>query len=82
MAHLQDRWYRTVPDPARPGKTKRVPTPRHGVGRRYKARLIGPDGNEISKTFADGQQKIARAWLATQEVDLAAGSFIDPAPGR
>lgn len=82
MAHLQDRWYRTVPDPARPGKTKRVPTPRHGVGRRYKARLIGPDGNEISKTFADGQQKIARAWLATQEVDLAAGSFIDPRAGK
>ncbi|MDN5915486.1 MAG: site-specific integrase [Pseudonocardia sp.] len=82
MAHLQDRWYRTVPDPKRPGKTVKVPTARHGAGRRYKARLIGPDGNEISRTFADGQQKVAKDWLAKQQVDVSAGAFIDPRAGK
>lgn len=82
MGHVQDRWYRPVPDPQKPGKMVRVPTARHGTGKRYKARLIGPDGNEISKTFDDGQRKIANEWLTKQQVDVSAGSFIDPRAGK
>jgi integrase len=82
MGHVQDRWYRVEPDPSDPRKTIRVPTNRHGSGRRYKARLIGPDGNEVSQTFADGQLKLARDWLARQQVDKALGTFVDPRAGK
>ncbi|WP_214370914.1 tyrosine-type recombinase/integrase [Pseudonocardia sp. H11422] len=82
MGHIQDRWYKVVPDPDRPGKTVRVPTAHHGMGRRYKARLIGPEGNEVSATFADGQLKLARDWLARQHVDKALGTFVDPRAGK
>lgn len=82
MGHVQDRWFTVEPDPANPRKTVRVPTPRHGLGRRYKARMIGPEGNEISRTFADGQLKIAKEWLARQQVDRALGTFVDPRAGK
>ncbi|MEU4373128.1 tyrosine-type recombinase/integrase [Pseudonocardia alni] len=82
MAHVQDRWFRTEPDPENPRKSVRVPTPRHGQGHRYRARLEGPDGNEISKSFPDGQLKIAKDWLAKQQVDRALGVFVDPRAGK
>lgn len=82
MGHVQDRWYTTRPDPANPRRSLRVPTARHGKGQRYKARLVGPDGNEVSQTFADGQLKLARDWLARQQVDKALGSFVDPRAGK
>ena len=64
MGHVQDRWYRVIRDPSDPRKVIRVPTARHGSGRRYKARIVGPEGNEVSRTFADGQLKLAKEWLA------------------
>lgn len=82
MSHVQDRWYRTEPDPNNPRKSIRIPTARHGSGRRYKARFIGPEGNEISRTFADGQLKMAKEWLSRQEVDRAMGTFVDPRAGK
>jgi integrase len=82
MGHVQDRWYRVEPDPAKPGKTIRVPTARRGSGRRYKARFVGPEGNEVSRTFADGQLRIAKEWLSQQQVDKAMGTFIDPRAGK
>lgn len=82
MGHIQDRWYRSVPDPDDPKKRLRIPTSRHGVGLRYRARLTGPDGNEVSESFADGQLKKARAWLSKQEVDVAEGNYVDPRGGK
>lgn len=41
--HIQDRWYKSVPGPD--GKTVRVKTERYGVGHRYRARYIAPDGS-------------------------------------
>lgn len=82
MGHVQDRWFTVESDPTDPRKTVRVPTPRNGSGRRYKARMIGPEGNEISRTFADGQLKIAKEWLARQQVDRALGTFVDPRAGK
>jgi integrase len=82
MAHVQDRWYRTRPDPDRPGKTIREQTARHGQGNRYKARFVGPDGNEVSRTFADGKLKAAQQWLAKQQVDTALGVYVDPRAGK
>lgn len=82
MAHVQDRWFRTRPDPDNPDKAVREQTERHGQGHRYKARFVAPDGNEVSRSFADGQLKVAKQWLAKQQVDQALGVFVDPRAGK
>jgi integrase len=71
-----------VPDPTRLGKVIREPTARHGQGQRYRARFVGPDGIEVSQGFADGQLKIAKDWLARQQVDRALGLYVDPRAGK
>lgn len=82
MAHIEDRWFRSVPDPDNPKKKRKVPTERNGVGARYRVRWLGPDGQERSKAFPDGQLKAAQAWKAQQEVDLVRGTYVDPKPAR
>jgi len=82
MAHIQDRWYKQVPDPANPKKIKRIQTSQHGTGLRYKVRWLAPDGEERSKSFPDGQLKAARDWKAQQEVDMARGTYVDPRRAR
>ncbi|MFF4821194.1 tyrosine-type recombinase/integrase [Kitasatospora sp. NPDC001309] len=78
--HIQDRWYKTETGPD--GKPHRVKTERHGTGMRYRARYIGPDGTEKSKSFADRQKRQADLWLAQIEADMARGQYIDPNAGR
>lgn len=78
MGHIQDRWYRKVPDPANPEKKVPEPTDRCGIGKRYKARVIGPNGREISESFADGQEKAAQAWINTTEAKITLGIYEDP----
>jgi integrase len=82
MGYVQDRWFRSVPDPQDPTRKVRVPTTRQGKGLRYKARLVGPDGDEISQSFPDGQLKAAKDWLARQRVDLSTGNYVDPRAGK
>ncbi|MQY34902.1 putative prophage phiRv2 integrase [Streptomyces sp. RB17] len=78
--HIQDRWYRTETGPD--GKPCRVKTERYGVGLRYRARYIGPDGTEKSKSFPDRQKRLAEQWLSQIETDMARGQYIDPQAGR
>ncbi|GAA4863349.1 tyrosine-type recombinase/integrase [Kitasatospora terrestris] len=78
--HIQDRWYKTETGPD--GKSRRVKTDRHGTGSRYRARYVGPDGSERSKSFPDRQKRQADQWLAQIEADMARGQFIDPNAGR
>lgn len=82
MAHIQDRWYKTVPNPQNPKKPKRVPTNQHGKGLRYKVRWLDPDAEERSKSFPDGQLKAARDFKSAQEVDVARGTYVDPKAGK
>lgn len=82
MAHIEDRWFNYVPDPDRPKRKKRIPTARNGVGARYRVRWLGPDGQERSKSFPDGQLRAAQAWKANQEVDLIRGTYVDPKAGE
>lgn len=82
MAHVEDRWFRYVPDPDRPKKKIRVPTERNGIGARYRVRWLGPDGLERSKSFPDSQHKAAVAWKAQQEVDLVRETYVDPKAGK
>jgi integrase len=78
--HIQDRWYKTEPVPD--GKSVKVKTDRHGSGLRYRARYIGPDGTEKSKSFPDRQKRLAEQWLANIEADMSRGQYIDPRAGK
>ncbi|WP_336318790.1 tyrosine-type recombinase/integrase [Streptomyces lavendofoliae] len=73
--HIQDRWYKTETGPD--GKPRRVKSDRHGSGMRYRARYIGPDGTEKSKSFPDRQKRLAEQWLAAIEADMSRGQYID-----
>ena len=76
--HIQDRWYKTETD----GKPKRVRTDRYGTGMRYRARYVGPDGKEKSRSFPDRQKRRAEEWLASVEADMSRGQYIDPRAAR
>ncbi|MFE2350389.1 tyrosine-type recombinase/integrase [Kitasatospora cineracea] len=78
--HIQDRWFKTEPGPD--GKPKKTKTDRHGTGMRYRARYIGPDGTEKSKSFPDRQKRRAEDWLNQIEADMARSQYIDPNAGR
>ncbi|MFP1627776.1 tyrosine-type recombinase/integrase [Streptomyces sp. 5K101] len=78
--HIQDRWYRSAPGPN--GKPVKVKTERHGVGLRYRARYVGPDGTEKSKSFPDKQKRRAETWLANIEADMSRGDYIAPEAGK
>ncbi|MCW2874406.1 site-specific integrase [Actinacidiphila oryziradicis] len=74
--HVQDRWYKTIDGPD--GKPVKVKTDRYGIGLRYRARYVGPDGTERSQSFPDRQKRQADAWLSNIEADMTRGQYIDP----
>ncbi|MEV4965651.1 tyrosine-type recombinase/integrase [Streptomyces sp. NPDC024062] len=78
--HIQDRWFVTVSGPD--GKPRKVKSDRYGLGSRYRARYVGPDGTEKSKSFPDRQKRLADQWLAQTEADMARGQYIDPRAAR
>ncbi|MFJ4501278.1 tyrosine-type recombinase/integrase [Streptomyces sp. NPDC088864] len=78
--HVQDRWYKTEINAA--GKSVRVKSERYGIGLRYRARYIGPDGTEQSKSFPDRQKTLAEKWLTRIKADMDASHFIDPKAGQ
>ncbi|WP_030691178.1 tyrosine-type recombinase/integrase [Streptomyces globisporus] len=77
---IQDRWFKTETDAN--GKTVRTKTARHGSGLRYRARYFAPDGKRKSKSFADGQKRLAEQWLSSISADVARGQYIDPNAAR
>ncbi|MEU2333963.1 site-specific integrase [Streptomyces sp. NPDC013172] len=78
--HIQDRWFKTETNAS--GKDVRVKTDRYGTGLRYRARYIGPDGTEKSKSFRDKEMRLAKQWLTQIEADMSRGHYIDPRAGR
>ncbi|MFC9753380.1 tyrosine-type recombinase/integrase [Streptomyces sp. NPDC056921] len=78
--HIQDRWFKT--EPTADGKSIRVKTDRHGLGLRYRARYVGPDGTEKSKSFPDRHKRLAENWLANVASDMSRGQYIDPRAAR
>jgi integrase len=78
--HIQDRWYKTEVGPD--GKARKVKSERYGSGARYRARYVGPDGTEKSKSFPYRQKRLADQWLAYTEADMARGQYIDPRAAR
>jgi integrase len=41
-----------------------------------------PDGTERSKSFLDGQKRLAEKWLAQLEADMSRGTYTDPKADR
>lgn len=80
MAHIEDRWYRTVHLAG--GRTGRVKTSRFGKGNRYRVRYVGPDGKEHSKSFPDRAKRTAEDFMVSVGSDILRGSYVDPAAGR
>jgi Site-specific recombinase XerD len=78
--HIQDRWYKMEAGPG--GKPVKVKTDRYGTGMRYRARYVGPDGTEKSKSFPDKQKRKAETWLANIEADMSRGDYIAPEAGK
>ncbi|MFF3270372.1 tyrosine-type recombinase/integrase [Streptomyces chrestomyceticus] len=78
--HIQDRWYKTEKDAD--GKPIRVKSTRYGIGLRYRARYVGPDGTEQSQSFPDREKKRAEKWLDRIKADMDVGQFIDPKAGQ
>lgn len=78
--HIQDRWYKVELGPD--GKPIKAKTDRFGTGMRYRARYIGPDGSEKSKSFPDKQKRRAEQWLANIEADMSRGDYIAPDAGK
>ncbi|MGX2995201.1 tyrosine-type recombinase/integrase [Streptomyces sp. JNUCC 64] len=78
--HVQDRWYKTEKNTD--GEETRTRSDRYGTGLRYRARYVGPDGTEKSKSFPDGQKRLAEKWLSAIETDMARGQYTDPRAAR
>jgi integrase len=74
MADIDDRWYQTTKGPD--GKQRRVPSARHGKGKRWAARWRDPDGKQRYRAFE--RRLDADNFLAGQRADLMRGSYIDP----
>lgn len=75
MADIDDRWYRT--DKA---TGTRVPTSRHGTGKRWDVRWRDDAGRQRHKAF--DRRADAERWLAKVTTDLASGQYVDPAAGK
>lgn len=80
MAHIEDRWYRTIKEPG--GGTRRVKSALYGKGLRYRVRYIAPDGRSRNKSFPDRAKREAEAFLVSTEADKLRGTYIDPAAGQ
>lgn len=79
MAHIEDRWYKTV---IVDGKAQQVPKPGCGKGMRYRVRYVAPDGREKSESFPDRHKREAQAFLAGVQADIHKGVYIDPDAGK
>lgn len=78
MADIDDRWYRTIEEPS--GKPLRVPTARHGKGKRWDVRWRDDASRQRHKAFE--RKTDAERFLAQVTADLARGAYFDPRAGR
>jgi hypothetical protein len=75
VADIDDRWFRREP-----GKPQKVPTTRHGKGKRWDVRWRDDAGRQRHKAFERKQE--AESFLAQIQADLARGTYTDPAAGK
>ena len=68
MADIDDRWFRREP-----GKPQKVPTARHGKGKRWDVRWRDDVGRQRHKAFERKQE--AESFLAQIQADLVRGTY-------
>jgi integrase len=78
MAHVEDRWYRTVKGPD--GEKHRERSARYGTGLRWRVRYLGPDGREHGESF--GRRVDADKFKVAVEADVQRGTYVDPDAGK
>jgi hypothetical protein len=74
MGHIEDRWWRALPDGSKIGRE------RVGVGLRWRARYRDADGRHRAQSFA--RKGDAERFLALVRGDLLRGSYVDPGLSR
>lgn len=78
-AGVEDLWTKTVRDEH--GNTQTVPSGRHGVGMRWRARYVDDEGRERTKAFT--RKADAQSWLDNEITPaLATGTHVAPEAGR
>jgi integrase len=77
MAHVEDRWHKTVKQPD--GSKKTVRTARYGVGKRWKVRYE-VNGRERGLSFEKKQTALDKC--AEFNADQLRGTFVDPKAGK
>jgi integrase len=73
-AGVEDLWTKTVRDEH--GNQQTVPSARHGIGMRWRARYVGEDGRERTRAFS--RKGEAQHWLNQQVSDQVTGTWTDP----
>jgi len=73
-AGVEDLWTKTVRDGD--GNAKTVPSARHGIGMRWRARYVDDRGSEHTKAFT--RKADAQRWLDTQTAALVSGTHVAP----
>lgn len=74
MPSVEDRWFVEREDAN--GDTIKVPTARHGTGKRWRARYRDPNGKSRSPVFE--KKGDAERFLTRIESSKLAGSYVDP----
>jgi integrase len=78
MAHIEDRWWRTIRQPD--GSARRERTERYEVGRRWRVRYADPGGRERSRSFK--RRADAEKYMVDVAADVQRGTYTDPASGK
>lgn len=73
---VDDLWYRSKKDE----NDKRIPSARHGRGKRYRVRYTDANGEPKQPLF--DKKKDADAFDAAVRADVSRGTYVDPAAGR
>jgi hypothetical protein len=74
IAHIEDRWLRPGPD------GRKIRTPRHGTGLRWRVRYLDQGGAERSRSF--DTKAAAEAFRDTTAADVRRGTWLDPDAGK
>jgi integrase len=77
--YIEDRWYKKGPVDPETKKPTRVPTARHGQGKRWRVAGI-PGVRDRSFEKLEGKHG-AKAWLKQSATDNSRGEFYDPRDG-
>lgn len=72
---VDDLWFKRGPD------GKKVPSARHGRGKRYRVRWVDPESGE-DRTRGFDKKKDADQFDANVHADISRGQYIDPAAGK